>query len=138
MSLHSTGGATLRDDWEFEYTASTLAKAAADQRDYRQSRVTVWEERKTQVMAEIRATGITITESEAEKLSSASYSTHSSHGPRIMIDATMQTRLTECQAKINEHRGLVKEYGAWVQVLEANPESRLKLTHADWMFFFGK
>lgn len=138
--VHLVAGAANRPAWEFNYTGQVIANAAVEQRDYRRSRVSVWEDQKIIVMKEIRETGLTITDSEAEKLSSMSYTTSNrgGHGPRVVIDDGMQERLTECQQKIDEHRGLVKQYEAWIQVLEANPHQVLKLTHADWMFFFGK
>lgn len=124
-----------RDNWEFEYTASALAKAAAAQRDYRLSRVTAWEEKKTEVMDKIKTSGLSVHESVAEKFSNY---TGAAQGAHVMVDNTLQRDLNECVQKIREHRDLATNYSGWVQVLEANPESRLKLKHADWMFFFGK
>jgi hypothetical protein len=51
--------------------------------------------------------------------------------------ATLQRDLNECVTKIQQHRAAATEYDAWLQVLDANPEARLKLKHNDWMFFFG-
>lgn len=128
-----------RDEWEFEYTASTLAKAAAAQRDYRLGRVKVWEGKKAEIMDKIKSEGLTVHETVAEKMSSFSnYTTPVAGHAQVMVDATLQRDLNECATKIHEHRNLAVEYDGWVQVLEANHESRLKLKHADWMFFFGK
>lgn len=124
-----------RDDWEFEYTASALAKAAAAQRDFRVGRVEVWEQKKTEVMAKIKDTGLTVHEGVAASM--ANY-TSGHQGAQVMVDSTLQRDLNECVAKIRTHRDAAQEYGAWVQVLDANPESRLKLKHSDWQFFFGK
>lgn len=126
---------TLREDWEFEHTASKLAEGARAQKEYRASRVIAWEQKKDEVMTEIKEKGLSIQAPEAEKFSS-----YSSHGDRtiIRVDASMQSRLDQCTSKITTHRELVKQYDAWIQVLEGNPEARLKLTHEDWMFFFGK
>ena len=129
-----------RHEWEFEYTAANLAKAAAAQRDFRAGRVELWAGKKAEVMQKIKDSGISVTESMADLLSnSGKYgNTVSGRGAHITIDATLQGDLSECVEKIRHHAALRDQYNAWVQVLEANPESRLKLTHDDWMFFFGK
>jgi hypothetical protein len=132
----------LRSEWEFEYTASNLAEAAAAQRDYRASRVRAWEEKKAEVMSKIKESGISVTEAIADQLyansNKFSNATIAGRGAQITIDTTLQADLSECVGKIREHSALRAQYAAWVQVLEANPESRLKLHHDDWIFFFGK
>lgn len=125
-----------RDDWEFDYTASRLAEAAEQQRDYRNSRVKVWEEKKVEVMEKIKTSGLTVHEGVAASL--ASYSNSAQAGAQVMVDTTLQKDLNECVSKIRTHRDAATEYDGWLQVLSANPEARLKLKHADWMFFFGK
>lgn len=125
-----------RNDWEFEYTASTLAKAAESQRDYRRRRVEVWEGKKAEIMEKIKTTGLTVHEGVAAGLSS--YSNTGQGGASVMVDVTLQKDLNECVSKIRTHQSAATEYDGWIQVLQANPEARLKLKHADWMFFFGK
>lgn len=126
-----------RDDWEFEYTASNLATAAKGQRDFRLGRVKVWEEKKAEVMAKVKETGLTVHEGVAAQMANYTTSAHQ-QGATVMVDATLQRDLNECVTKIRTHRAAATEYDAWVQVLEANPEARLKLKHDDWQFFFGK
>lgn len=130
-----------REEWEFEYTAATLATAAAAQRDFRAGRTKVWEGKKAEVMTKIKDTGLTVHEGIAAGLNLASnkYSTQAyNQGATVMVDATLQSDLNECVSKIQEHENLRKKYDAWSQVLSANPEARVKLDHDDWMFFFGK
>jgi hypothetical protein len=130
----------LRDHWEFEYTAAKLADAAEAQHGYRKGRLVVWQDKKKEVMEKIKETGLTIHENLAEKM----YGTTSNqfnplhHGAQVLVDPTMQQDLNEAEMKIKEHRDASKVYDGWVQVLRANPEARLKLTHEDWLFFFGK
>lgn len=126
-----------RDDWEFEYTASTLAGAAQAQRDHRLERVKAWEEKKAEVMVKIKETGLTVDESVAESMANYTTSAHN-RGAQIMVDTGLQRDLSECVQKIRTHREAATAYDGWVQVLDANREARLKLKHADWMFFFGK
>jgi uncharacterized protein (DUF2147 family) len=128
-----------RTEWEFDYTASSLAAAATAQRDHRLSRVKAWEEKKGEVMAKIKDTGLTVHESVAEQFgNSYQNATQANFGAQVMVDNTLQRDLNECVGKINQHRASAKEYDGWIQVLEGNPDSRLKLKHDDWMFFFGK
>jgi hypothetical protein len=130
-------GTGKRDEWEFQYTARDLAKGAQAQKDHRISRVEAWTEAKAKVMAEVKDTGIEVTESVAADMKSYSNSTQSV-GPRVMVRADLQAKLTECHSKIQTHTQAAAEYDGWIQVLTANPDNRLSLTQADWLYFFGK
>lgn len=131
---------SLRNDWEFEYTASVLAKAAGEQHAFRESRVEFWTKQQAEVIAKIKESGIEVHEDIAAMLSnSGKYGgSRAAGGAQIIIDPTMQTDLNKCYMKIQEHTTLAGQYKAWQQVLEGNSESRVKLDHDDWMFFFGK
>ena len=125
-----------RDEWEFEYTASKLAEGAAAQKAFRLGRVTWWTDAKAKVMAEVKDTGLEVTESVAAGISN--YVNTQMAGPQIMVRADLQKKLAECHSKIQSHQQAADEYDGWVQVLGANPENRMKLTQADWLYFFGK
>ncbi len=122
-----------RSDWEFEYPASTLAKAANDKKEYRQSRVDWWKAALERVTAEIKESGIEFNEGMAGN----NFSTTSIQAPKITIRSDLQSKVKECHEKIHKHLSAVHEYDGWVQVLEANPSAILKLKHGDWLFFFG-
>jgi len=128
-----------RDEWEFEYTAAKLAAGAEAQRVFRLSRVDWWTEAKTKLMAEIRESGLEVNESVAAQAGymSNSVSTRSS-SPTINVRQDLQQKLAECHSKIQSHQQAAAEYDGWAQVLNANAESRHKLTQADWLYFFGK
>ena len=128
---------TNRTEWEFEYTARDIAVGAAKQKEFREGRVAVWTEAKQKVMAEIRESGLEVTESVAASMSNYT-KTSSDFGPQVTVRHDLQKKLTECHEKIKTHQHAVAEYDGWVQVLSANPESRHKLTQADWLYFFGK
>lgn len=137
MSNYTGMGGQNRDDWNFKYSAGELAVAAAKQLSYRKGRVDVWEKKKGEVMQRIKDSGLTIYESQAEKMSS--YTNSGDNRARVLVDPKHQKDLDEATGKIQEHRLLVKEYTAWVQVLEAQPGVlQYDLKVADWMFFFGK
>jgi hypothetical protein len=132
---------SMRDEWEFQYTAAQLADAAEAQMEFRVARIKVWEDKKAEVIARIRESGIDVSESIADKMSSAKYqlSTHSDRGPVIRINSEMRDDLSECVEKITNHTKLRNEYAAWVQLFRAQPpHCPLKLQHDDWMYFFGK
>ena len=125
-----------RDEWEFEYTASKLAEGATAQKEFRLGRVEWWKDAKAKVMAEVKESGLEISESVAAQVSN--YATSAMNGPQISVRADLQKKLAECHAKIQSHQQAADEYDGWVQVLSANAEQRLKLTQADWLYFFGK
>jgi hypothetical protein len=133
---------TLRKEWEFEYTGINLAKAAEAQHAFREARIKVWRDKQVEIIAKIKESGLEVHEDLADQMSSfsntAKYSTQALGGAQVVIDPTMQSDLNKCYAKIREHTELSKQYKAWQQVLEGNPEARVKLDHDDWMFFFGK
>ena len=121
-----------RTDWEFEYTAKTLADAAVAKKAYRQERADWWEAEQKKLMAEVRESGLEINESVASQ-----YATSATRGPQLSVRSDLQQKLAECHTKIREHLSAVREYDGWAQVLTANPEARLKLKHGDWLFFFA-
>lgn len=125
-----------RAEWEFEYTASKLAEGARSQKEFRESRVKWWTETYNKVMAEIKEAGILVTESSAVGV--ASYANTKAITPSASIDQRLRAKLTEAHQKIQQHQQAAAEYDGWIQVLEANPEARLKLTQGDWLYFFGK
>lgn len=127
-----------RTEWEFEYTASKLADGAEAQKAHRLSRVEAWTEAKAKVMAEVKDSGIEVTESVAADMKSYSNTTSAGYGPRVTVREDLQRKLTECHGKILTHTAAAAEYDGWIQVLRANPEKRLLLTQADWLYFFGK
>jgi hypothetical protein len=130
---------SLRQKWEFEYTAAKLAEAAEAQHAFRESRIAFWKAEQEKLIAKIKETGIVVHEDITAMLSNnAKYSTAPIGGAQIVIDPTMQTDLNKAHAKITEHTAYTTQYKAWAQVLRGNPEARVKLDHDDWMFFFGK
>lgn len=124
-----------RHEWIFTYQAQALAAGASNQQAFRLSRVQWWTNKKAEVMAEIRESGVEITESAAAEISN--YATQM-QGPRVHIRPDLQEKLTECHDKIQSNQFAADEYAAWFQVLHANSQYSLSLTHADWLYFFGK
>lgn len=123
-----------RIEWEFEYSASKLAVGAQVKLETHLRKLAWWEKKKAETMQKVRDSGIEIRDSVA-----ASYysNTKGGYGPQIEVDAGMQRDLSECQNKILEHNKLVEDYKCWIEVLSANPDSRHRLHHDDWLYFFG-
>src|SRR6267142_1284043 len=89
----------LRSKWEFEYTAKNLAIAAEAQKQFRASRAKVWEQKKEEVIAKIKDSGLNVHESIAASLNLANnnvnalkYSTQHMAGPQITIRIVTATR----------------------------------------------
>jgi hypothetical protein len=124
----------MRERWEFSFEAAALADAAAKKKLHHADRLAFWERAKSKVMADVRETGIEVSESEA----GGSYAnTARAYAPQVMVRADLQKRLSECHGKILEHAEKVKVYEGWVQVLKGNPAARLSLHADDYLFFFG-
>ncbi len=121
----------LRENWEFEFSAAKLIEAAKKKKANHSERLKFWEGSKEKVMADVRESGIEVSESLA--------TTHSNRGvgPRVMVRNDLQAKLTECHDKIQEHAEKIRAYDGWAQVLEGNSETRLRLNADDYLFFFG-
>lgn len=122
-----------RNEWIFKYTASKLAAAAEAKCNHHRDRLTWWRGQKEVVMAEVKESGIEVSESIA-----AAYTKNTGMGPQVMVRNDLQQKLTECHMKLKEHDQKVSEYDGWVQVLTANPEAQLELHHDDWLYFFAR
>lgn len=123
----------LRDEWGFEFTAEKLATAAAEKKAHHEDRLAFWEKAKATVMAEVRDSGIEVSESMAAQYTSKS----GGNGPQVMVRNDLQVKLTECHRKLQEHAFKVREYDGWIQVLKADPGKRLTLHADDYLYFFG-
>lgn len=110
-----------------------MAEGAKQKVIHHGERLAFWTEVKARVMAEIKETGIEVSETEA----GGSY-TSSGRAPQVMVRNDLQTRLTECHQKIMEHARKVAEYAGWVEVLEGTPAGMLTLNADDYLYFFGK
>jgi hypothetical protein len=129
---HLSGDILQRHNWSFVYTTSKLGEAATEKVKHHKSRLAFWQGAKDKVMAEVRDRGIEVSESEA----GGNY-TKMGRAPQVMVRNDLQTRLTECHVKIQEHAEKVTEYEGWVQVL-GSQDTRLSLNADDYLYFFGK
>jgi len=127
-----------RNEWKFDYTASTLANAAQEKVRIHQERLNWWTTKREEVMTTIRAEGLEIDERLVFSSRALSPKVRDfDRGAEIMIRNDLKKDLDECLKKLGLHTAKLSEYKSWQQVLTANPENRLSLDVADWQFFFG-
>ena len=133
-----------RNEWEVKYTGRRLAEAAQAKKTYHAERHKVWSGKEEDVMVEIKSSGMEINRSlvdEMRKTNQYSISNSANLGfpsTTVTIRADLLQKLQEAGLKIRQHEDLIKQYDAWVQMMEAHQENQFELNHDDWMFFFGK
>ena len=133
----SQGTNQRRPYWVFTYKGDALLYGAKAQLEFRLSRVKAWKDAKDKIMAEIRQSGIEITESVASSMNLYSKSnTMAGRAPTVSIRADLEEKLVECHNKIEEHQRSADQYQSWVAILESNKENTYELTYDDWLYFF--
>jgi cell shape-determining protein MreC len=146
-----------RNKWQFEFVASKLAEAA-------QAKINWHTERIKSLNNEIAETDDgfiddfkTISDDDLEKMSikeqkeydqllAESRERMSQHATKILEKIGMSASERDYDERKNQERKkeikvsaqLINEYGIWLKILSANPESNLSLDVDDWLFFFGK
>lgn len=130
---------TKRINWEFQYQVKELLKAAEAKLDFYKSRVNFWEEAKKTTIQKIKAEGIEVDDSLADRAGNDSkYSTIAGRGGHVAIRDDLQRDLYEAHEKIAKHKANVGLYDGWVEVLKAQPpEKTYELHQDDWLFFFS-
>lgn len=124
-----------RTEWTFPYLATTLSAAANIKHIHHIERYAFCTDKKTEVMANIRAEGLEFDESMATEFSKLGNYTRQT---TVNIRNDLLKDLTECTAKIKEHSDKAQGYDAWIQILTAAGEKPLELEQDDWLYFFGK
>ena len=128
----------MRDEWKFAYTADKVLAGAEGKAGFHRGRLQWWTDKRETVMAQVRAEGIEIDESLAERVGTASNNVNYARQPSVHIRADLQRDLQECTGKMQEHRHKAEAYEAWVQVLSPQGKSSLDLDQSGWLYFFGK
>src|SRR5687767_2171867 len=105
-----------RSSWEFPYPADKLHAAASTKVEFHQERLAAWEQARDDTMTKIKESGLQIDESVMEDYGKLSYS-NSGRRPGVTIDDEMLRDLNESVRKIEEHKGFIADYEAWVEVL---------------------
>lgn len=128
-----------RASWKFTYAADKLLEAAITKKTWHAGRLDWWHNKRTEVEALIRSEGIEIDESVGVgSLTSTSNYSNAGRGPQVSIRNDLVRDLSECVQKTSEHEAKIRDYSAWIQVLESQGQASLELHQDDWLFFFGK
>ena len=125
-----------RDGWKFDYTALRLAEAAQHRMDWHRGRLAFWGARREETLATIRSEGLEID----EKIVIGVHTPKArdwERANRVTVRDDLRQQLDEVLHKLKEHTERLVEYDGWRQMLAANPEVRLSLDIADWLYFFG-
>ncbi|MBK6394471.1 MAG: hypothetical protein IPF73_07120 [Betaproteobacteria bacterium] len=126
-----------RDGWMFDYTALRLAEAAQHRMDWHRERLAFWAARREETLATIRSEGLEID----EKIVIGVHTPKArdwERANRVTVRDDLRMQLDEVLHKLKEHTERLVEYDGWRQMLAANPEARLSLDIADWLYFFGE
>lgn len=129
-----------RNNWKFEYTGKDLALASEKKLQHRKKRLEVWTKRKSEIMEEIKAKGLTVDEGNAAVMQAA-YSNMGNTmmaAPRVVVDTSLQANLAEAHTKVAHHEQYARDYAGWLAVFNAHPNQTFKLNHDDWLHFFGE
>lgn len=126
-----------RDEWKFTYTADKLLEAASAKIAFHSGRFDWWSAKQKEVEDKIRSEGIEIDESVAASVSNYASNSYA-RGPQVNIRNDLVRDLQECVGKVAEHRGKIRDYDAWSQVLASQGSTSFDLHQDDWLFFFGK
>lgn len=127
-----------RDEWEFEYTADVLLKAATIKKSYHEERNSWWKNKKEGVIGTIKAEGIEFDDSLVqENLGSKFSNSGYNRGTTVQVRNDLLLDLNECKEKIKEHHDKAIGYGSWMQILDTQGVKLLKLHQNDWLYFFG-
>ena len=124
----------LRNEWKFNRTAVELAEAAKAKNAHHLERMAWWEDQKAKTMAEVKESGIEVSESLATQYSNTS----AMGGPQVMVRNDLQKKPSECHTKIQEHDKKAREYDGWAQVMTAAVPATYDLNNDDWLYFFGQ
>ena len=131
-----------RDDWTVPYTGAALLTAAKEKAQFHEGRMMWWKQKKADLMEQIKAEGIVISESVVDELGKLGYHTMANSGgragPDVTLDPKMVSQLRESAGKVAEHETKISGYKAWVQMLESHQAANFDLDNDDWMYFFGK
>jgi histidinol-phosphate/aromatic aminotransferase/cobyric acid decarboxylase-like protein len=117
---------SLRNEWEFDYPAADVAKGARQKADYHQERVDWWTSERERVVAELRESGLEITE----------YEVTGGQRHDVQFDPKLTKRLSEAQSKIGSHARERDRYAMFARVLAAQDGRPLKL-HPEDVDYFG-
>ena len=97
-----------RTKWTFHYQAEEVRAGAEAKVEHHESRYDFWTGERAAILGQIKETGLDVRNYEVTGGSRAD----------VVIDPTLQKRLTECESKVREHSNAIEDYSRWVAVFE--------------------
>lgn len=115
-----------RNDWRFVFTAEQLKAAAHNKKQNHLLRSSFWEDQYQIAINTAKEKGFEVRE----------YDITGGKRADLVVDTTLQSRVTECYNKRNEHRKLAEEYSQWTGVFASqDPTLLLDLDATDILYF---
>ena len=121
-----------RTRWKFLYSVNELGAAALEKRDFHQERWDHWRAELDAAERDLKENGIDIRAAVA-----AGQTGSSAYRAEPILDAVMLKRITECNNKIAEHRGLTEDYALFARIMRREVSSATFELTADDVKFFG-
>src|SRR6266705_4904906 len=116
-----------RADWLFVYPVATVLAGAKAKLVYHETRGEFWRAEREKAVAAIKGAGFEVRE----------YEVTGGKDVQVVVDSSLQARLSQCSAKIREHISKIKEYRQWVAVLETQAPTENIDLHMDDALYFG-
>lgn len=116
-----------RSDWLFVYSIKRLLEGAEYKLHYHKDRVSYWELEREKAVQAVKSAGFEVRE----------YEVTGGKDVQVVVDPTLNSRLSTCSSKIREHQKHIKDYTQWIAVLKTqNLEEKVDL-HIDDVLYFG-
>lgn len=117
--------AVKRNEHLFQFTGEELAKASKAEATYHFGRAIWWKAEQELAAKKARETGVEVREVEVSGGTEM----------QIVLDGTLQSRLTLCQWKIREHRKAADEFQIHAATYASNPSRSYELQPDDVIYF---
>jgi hypothetical protein len=132
----------LRNEWEFEYKASEILKAAQAKCEYHDARLKWWTAKKEEKLTKLKEEGVNVDQSVVFEETyganpKAFVSNTYARQPSVKLDETLVKDLNECISKCQDHRQKANAYQGWCAILAKHGDKALQLQADDWHHFFG-
>jgi hypothetical protein len=126
----------MRNEWTITIPVLDLRQQVQQRRLYRSHRVQFWQDQKDLKLADLKSTGIEVSEGFDQFGKEAlTYSNSAGGHFSVTLDPTLQRAIGEAHKKIKEHEAMLLEYNKWSDFLEHDTGS-VTLDFSDYVFFF--
>ena len=105
----------IRNEWRFQFEAGSVADAARREAAYHRERYAWWLAEQDRVTAEVERSGVQIREFEVT----------GGRQKQVVIDPTLQGRLSECDRKMQRHTEEAEQYEMWADAMDAMPTEQI-------------